>query len=555
MNRLSSPIERIADRYDAIVVGSGYGGAVAACRLAAAGKRVCVLERGREIRPGEYPNDTHSMLDEIQVDLPAGRQGSGTALFDFRVFDDINVAMGCGLGGTSLINAGLCLRPDPRVFDDPCWPAELRGNAALDSSFERAEALLKPAVYPTDRGRLAKLEAIERSARGLNLPVSRVPMAVNFDPLPGGVNHAGAQQQPCVGCGDCISGCNYAAKNTLLMNYLPMAQRNGALIFTGARVTHVDKMESGWRVCFQSALPGEKNFSESFRAVMADTVVLGAGCLGSTELLMRSRALGLDLSPALGHRFSGNGDMVGLIYNADISINGVGLGKQSVENHEPVGACSTGLIDGRPGAPLDDGFIMLDGAIPGALGKWLPYAYGALGAVTGRDTDRGLRDHLQEQIRAWQSKLFGPYKGAVNHTQSLLMVTHDDATGEMRLEGDRLVLNWPGVGSQRPFKRADEAMHAAARAIGGTYVPNPVWHELLGRKLITGHPLGGCCMADDARDGVVNHLGQVFCGATGTDVHKGLYVLDGAVVPRSLGVNPLMVITALAERAAAIAFE
>jgi cholesterol oxidase len=550
MTRLAAPIDRIGDRYDAVVVGSGYGGGVAACRLAAAGKRVCVLERGREIWPGEYPNDTGSLVAELQLDLVTGRVGSATALFDFRVYDDLNVAMGCGLGGTSLINAGLCLRPDPRIFDDRRWPVELRAQSALDPYYPRAEAMLKPAVYPQSRGRLAKFEAIERSARGLQMPVSRAPMAVNFDPLPGGVNHAGVEQGACVGCGDCISGCNYAAKNTVLMNYLPQARRHGAEIFTGARVTHLEKAGEGWQVCFQVAEPGGKRFSESLRGVTAGTVVLCAGALGSTELLLRSRAAGLALSPALGHRVSGNGDVVGLVYNADHPVNGVGLGKRSTEGREPVGTCSTGLVDGRVGAPLDEGFIMVDGAVPGALAKWLPAVFIALDALTGRDTDTGIWDHLQERRRAWQSKLFGPYAGAVHHTQTCLMVAHDDANGELRLEGDRLVLGWPGVGRQSPFARADAAMRTAARALGGTWIPNPVWHELLGRKLITGHPLGGCSMADDARDGVVNHRGQAYKGQTGTAVHSGLYVMDAAVVPRSLGVNPLLVITALAERSA-----
>ena len=550
MSRLSASVERIAERYDAVVVGSGYGGGVAACRLAEAGRRVCVLERGREIRPGEYPNDTASMAAELQLDLASGRLGSATALFDFRVYDDLNVALGCGLGGTSLINAGLCLRPDPRLFDDRRWPAELREASALEPYFGRAEAMLGPAVYPSDRGRLAKLEALERIARGLALPVSRAPTLVNFDPLPGGVNHAGVEQGVCVGCGDCISGCNYAAKNTVLMNYLPQAKRQGAEIFTGARVTHLEPAGEGWRVCFQAAAPGGKRFAEQIRTVLAGTVVLGAGTLGSTEVLLRSRAAGLALSPALGHRVSGNGDMVGLVYNADSPVNGVGLGRRSVEGRDPVGTCSTGLVDGRAGAPLDDGYIMVDGVIPGALGKWLPAAYLALDALTGRDTDAGFWDGLRERRRAWQSKLFGPYTGAVRHSQACLMVAHDDAGGELCLAGDRLVLNWPGVGRQPPLARADAAMHAAAHALGGTYIANPVWHELLGRKLITGHPLGGCAMAEDARDGVVDHRGRVYSGSAGTAVHRGLYVMDAAVVPRSLGVNPLLVIAALAERSA-----
>jgi cholesterol oxidase len=550
MSRLSTSVERIADRYDAVVVGSGYGGGVAACRLAAAGRHVCVLERGREIRPGEYPNDTASMAAELQVDLATGRLGSATALFDFRVYDDLNVAMGCGLGGTSLINAGLCLRPDERLFDDRRWPAELREAGALDPYIARAEAMLRPAVYPRDRGRLAKLDALERIAHGLQLPFSRAPTLVNFDPLPGGVNAAGVEQGACVGCGDCISGCNYGAKNTVLMNYLPRAKRQGAEIFTGARVTHLEPAGAGWRVCFQVAEPGGKRFEENLHTVEAGTVVLGAGALGSTEVLLRSRAAGLALSPALGQRLSGNGDMVGLVYNADRPANGVGLGKRSARGREPVGTCSTGLVDGRAGAPLEDGYIMVDGAIPGALGKWLPAAYMALDALTGRDTDSGWRDHFRERRRAWQSKLLGPYTGAVHHSQACLMVAHDDARGELRLEGDRLVLNWPGVGRQPSFARADAALHSAARALGGTYIANPVWHEVLGRKLITGHPLGGCAMAEDARDGVVDHRGRVYSGSSGAAVHRGLYVLDAAVVPRSLGVNPLLVVTALAERSA-----
>jgi cholesterol oxidase len=548
MTRLSATIDRIGDRYDVVVVGSGYGGGVAACRLAAAGKRVCVLEHGREIRPGEYPNDTRSLAAELQLDLATGRLGPATALFDFRVYDDLNVAMGCGLGGTSLINAGLCLRPDARLFDDRRWPAELREPAALDPCLTRAEAMLRPAVYPPGRGRLAKLEALERIARGLQRPVGRAPMLVNFDPLPGGVNPSGEAQGACVGCGDCISGCNYAAKNTVLATYLPQAKKQGAEIFTGARVTHLDPAGGGWRVCFQVAEPGGKRFSGSLRSVAAGAVVLGAGALGSTEVLLRSRAAGLALSPALGHRVSGNGDMVGLIYNADWAVNGVGLGKRSAAGREPVGACSTGLVDGRVGAPLEDGYVMVDGAIPGALAKWLPAAYRALDVLTGSDADSGWRDRLRARGRALQSKLFGPYTGAVHRTQACLMVTHDDAAGELRLEGDRLVLSWPGVGRQAPFARADAAMRAAARALGGSYIPNPVWHDLLGRKLITGHPLGGCAMADDARDGVVDHRGRVYAGASGTGVHDGLYVMDAAVVPRSLGVNPLLLITALAER-------
>jgi len=539
--RLSSPLESMRTRYDVVVVGSGYGGGVAACRLARAGRKVCVLERGRELQPGDYPNDTLSMLQEIQVDTKPARLGSSSALFDVRVYDDINVAVGCGLGGTSLINAGLVLRPDPRVFQGARWPAQLADETRLDVYFERAKAMLRPAVYPEHLPPLTKFKAIERSARGMQLPFSRLPMLVNFEALPGGVNHVGVPQAACVACGDCITGCNYGAKNTVLMNYLPDARRNGAEIYTGAQVSAVTHSAGGWRVRVQIEDGSE-------RMVEAGSVVLAAGTLGSTEILLRSRASGLGVSPALGHRFSGNGDMVALTYNADVDVNAIGFGKLDSNGREPVGPCSTGLIDARGGRPIEEGMIMVDGAAPGAFAKWLPALLAALSETTGQDTDHGLSDAIKEKARELESKLAGPHTGAVQRTQICLVVAHDDAAGEIYLDGDRLNIRWPEVGRQAPFVRADAMMREASRALGGTYIPSPTWHELLGRKLVTGHPLGGCSVADDARDGVVDHRGQVFRGESGTAVHPGLYVMDGSIIPSALGVNPLLTITGLAER-------
>ena len=118
MARLSSPVEGIRDHYTVVVVGSGYGGAIAASRLARAGQEVCVLERGKEFQPGEYPNTDAAALGEMQADLPDTHIGSRTGLYDLRVNQDINVFVGCGLGGTSLVNANVSLRAEPRVFDD-----------------------------------------------------------------------------------------------------------------------------------------------------------------------------------------------------------------------------------------------------------------------------------------------------------------------------------------------------------------------------------------------------------------------------------------------------
>ena len=164
MARLASPIETIKEHYSVVVIGSGYGAAIAASRLSRAGKEVCVLERGREFQPGEYPNRTPEAMAEMQSHTPECAQiGSRTGLFDFHIGEDINVFVGCGLGGTSLVNANVALRAEPRVFDDPRWPRELRNPQPVDQNIEgnyptpleddyaRAEEMLKPNPYPDHR--------------------------------------------------------------------------------------------------------------------------------------------------------------------------------------------------------------------------------------------------------------------------------------------------------------------------------------------------------------------------------------------------------------------
>jgi cholesterol oxidase len=124
---LSRPHDQLRERYDVVVVGSGYGGAIAAARLARAGRSVCVLERGREMRAGDFPSSALGAVGQLQVHRGSRRLGRATGLFDLRAGDDLSVVVGCGLGGTSLINAGVALRPPPWVYDDDRWPTALRG--------------------------------------------------------------------------------------------------------------------------------------------------------------------------------------------------------------------------------------------------------------------------------------------------------------------------------------------------------------------------------------------------------------------------------------------
>lgn len=554
MPRLSSSIGDLKDHYSVVVIGSGYGGGIAASRLARAGQQVCLLERGKELQPGEYPNSLRTALPEVQVTLADRHIGSPTGLYDIRVNNDINVFLGCGLGGTSLVNANVSIRAETRVFEDPRWPGELRNDLSgpLEDGYQRAEEMLKPTPYPDDFPQLAKLNAHQLSADRMQEKFYRPPINVNFADR---VNHVGVQQAACTLCGDCMSGCNYGAKNTVLMNYLPDAKNHGAEIFTKVSVRRLERSNDRWVVHYQLMECGREVFDAPTLFVTADLVILAAGTLGSTEILLRSQEAGLPLSGELGNRFSGNGDVLGFGYNNDRHIDPVGFGHRKPGKRTPVGPCITSVIDLRERPELDDGMIIEEGSVTGALARFIPPFLAVAGRLVGKDTDRGLRDKLKEKLRVWRSLLFGAYHGAVRNTQVYLIMSYDDGAGRMSLEKDELRIDWPGVGTQPNFESGNDRLKEATKALGGTYVKNPTWSKLTNHNVVTVHPLGGCVMGEDASSGVVNHKGQVFSGSNGTDVHQGLYVADGAVVPRPLGVNPLLTISALAERTCRILAE
>ena len=550
MNRLSSPIERMHSHYTAIVIGSGYGGAIAASRLARAGQQVCVLERGKEFQPGEYPDTEAEALCEMQAHTIEGHIGPRTGLYDFHLGPDINVFVGCGLGGTSLVNANVSLRAEPRVFDDPRWPQALRADLAtlLEDGYRRAEDMLKPVPYPKEFPVLPKLNAQEQSAAAMRQPFSRPPLNVTFTD---GVNHVGVEQRACVLCGDCVSGCNYGAKNTVLMNYLPDAWSHGAELYTHVAVRHLERRNNRWVVHYQLLNSGREKFDAPTMFVTADLVILGAGTLGSTEILLRSQARGLSVSERIGHRFTGNGDVLGFAYNTDQVIDGIGFGARPPEGQAPVGPCISGLIDLRLQPDLESGMVIEEGSIPGALAAFLPAALSA-GAKLAEQSG-SVADNVERKARELASFVRGAYHGAVRRSQTYLVMTYDDGEGRIVLdEHDQARIDWPSVGRQPIFQQVDQRLREATHALGGIYVPNPLWSELMNHSLTSVHPLGGCVMAEDAAHGVVNHKGQVFAGRAGTEVYDTLYVCDGAVVPRPLGVNPLLTISALAERCLAL---
>ncbi len=532
MKPLARSLDQIKSNYDVVIVGSGYGGGVSALRLALAGRRVCVLERGREFLPGDFPISFPDMRRELQVSGGKIRMGTPASLFDFRVGKDIHVFMGCGLGGGSLINAGVALRPDRRVFEDPVWPQQIAQDGFLDIGYSRATEWLQPAQVSSPK-KFKKYKALEQASKVFNKKPVTAPLTIALEDR---VNSAGICQSACTLCGDCCGGCNVGAKNTIAATYLTVAAAHGAEIFTETLVRHVEKTKGGWRVIFRESRTKGAGVEDESHVITADMVILAAGTLGSTEILLRSREHGLALSDTLGQGFSANGDIIAFGYDADIPIHAVGIGHPPKAELEPVGTAVTGQLELEDANQLNHGMIMQEGSLPSALAPLLPVFFVPGGRLLG----------------AAKSLIQGVYKGPISRTHTFFVVSHDQAAGQIVLKDDYPVIDWPDVAKQDVYRRVDAALEKAVNANGAVYVKNPLSETMMGSSPVTAHPLGGCGMGADRLRGVVNHKSQVFDGADireNTSIHEGLYVCDGAIMPRSLGANPLFTITAMAERA------
>ena len=528
MPRLARSLEHVQPHYDVIVVGSGYGGGVAASRLARAGKRVAVLERGREFLTGEFPRRFPDLRNEMQLTGKRLRSGSPAGLYDVRLGEDMHVLVGCGVGGGSLINAGVALWPDARVFRDGVWPGQIAQDGLIEEGHARALRWLRPARDPQAAER-TKFKALQRAGAALQKEPVAAPVLVSFAET---VNPAGIHQPACTRCGDCCGGCNVGAKNTVALTYLPDAVRHGAEIFAHAKVRSIAKRKDGsWLVNVEAQRCQSRPLQLS-----ADMVVLAAGTLGSTEILLRSREQGLRVSDRLGHGFSANGDIIAFGYGATLPVNAIGVGFPERVAGLDVGACVSGQIEIVDEDDLAKSLTIQEGVLPSALAPALPLMFVPNGRLLG----------------ALQSLVAGVYKGPFAKLQTFFAVSHDSASGRLVLEDDRVTVRWPTAKDEPVYRRLDAALEALVGKSGGSYVKNPLAGTVMGQQPATAHPLGGCGIGHERDTGVVNHKCQVFDGRTAggsTDVHDGLYVMDGSVIPRSLGVNPLLTITAFAERA------
>ncbi len=535
--------------YDVVVIGSGYGGAITATRLSGAGlgKSICILERGKEWPVGQFPDTLPAATAAAYNPLtnPLG-------LYDFLVYKDIAVIKGSGLGGTSLVNANVAILPDEEVFQEPAWPRTVT-REVLSPYYDRARQTLAANPHPRAL-QLLKVQAMQRRAAEIGNQAGALNIVVNF--TVDGPNAQGVVQKPCTDCGDCVTGCNVGAKNTLYMNYLPLAQRNGTEIFTQVHVDWVEKLaDGGWRIHgrhYRGDFPGNL-FPEGF-TLDAGSVVLSAGSIGSTEILLRSEIHGLSLSPRAGTGFSGNGDFFGIAFNSAYRTDVLGFGNHPENPWSKTDAPGPTIVSAiryNPLLPVGRRFTVEDLSYPTAFVGAFMTAFGALG---GEPTE--VADESAEAVRLARDNPFAPYvaDNALNHSMFYLVMASDDARGTIRLNtsvldpNGKVEIDWDGAGREPIFTLINEELRRHARALDAHFIANPIWSLTNMGTLITAHPIGGCPIGEDYMQGAADEFGRVFDGLG--SVHQGLFVVDGALLPSALNVNPFLTISALSERAA-----
>jgi cholesterol oxidase len=508
---------------DFIIIGSGFGGSVTACRLAEAGASVLVLERGREWNPTNFPRKPGDawVWDDLN---PAGNHG----WWDIRMFPHMTVAQGAGVGGGSLVYANISVEAKPETFASG-WPAEITADSMAPLYAEVGRMMEIKPVPQTQWPERTKLLKEAATAAGWEDRFRPLGTAVRYDNAwtyeqPDPHNHAksrteknihGVEQGTCVHLGECDLGCPVRARNTLDFNYLAVARKKGAKVLPLHIVRTIREVAGGYELTVNE-ISGSTLKPKTFTA---KRVIVACGSLGSTELLLRSKQSdGLpNVSSQLGVGWSSNGDFL---------TPALHMMRDVWPSKGPTITAAIDLLDGKF---MGQQIFIEDGGLP-------PLAPAAVDTSPNPNQSEFLQ-RVNATLRPVLSSI-----DIVRHVMPWFAQSRDAADGTFSLRNDHLFLDWK-IAASEPVLSAVVAAHQklAGLTAGIPITPLP-W--LLGRDLVTPHPLGGCRMGVSAATGVVNGNGQVFG-------HPGLYVADGAIVPKAIGLNPSRTIAALAEHIAA----
>jgi cholesterol oxidase len=514
--------------YDVVVIGSGFGGAISACRLAQAGRSVCVLERGRRWNKTDFPRTP------AEVSQAFWRKGKSEGFLEYKTFRRIDVIQGSGVGGGSLHYFNVHLRAPAEILGTGPWPSEIT-RQVLDPYYSLAEDMLdsKRLTPPPGRELPLRTQAFLAAATAAGKKPEMVPIGV-FAGEERRNPHSGIPQVGCDYSGNCMLGCELHAKNTLDLNYLAIAEKNGAEIFPLHQVEKIEPLpEGGFRVHFLRLDKDDPRRSEP-GSVSGKKVVIAAGTLGSSELLLRCRDVHRTLpklSRALGTRFSGNGDFL---------LAGTSGANRVVDPSQgPSITAGADFSTKRNRIFIEDlgypePFIwVLEEAIPTAkrFKNLFDAAASYLLATFGLDRGR-VSFEVDRLFRGGVTPRFLPYLG----------MGTDAANGRLQLRDGFIDIAWSHRKSLGLIREQEKALKELSKAVGGRYVTSILWRWPF-RKLLTAHPLGGCFLGNDPGTSVVNEKGEVWG-------YPGLHVADGSLIPTAISVNPSLTISALAERVA-----
>jgi cholesterol oxidase len=527
----------VSHDYDVLVIGSGFGGSVTALRLTEKGYRVGVLEAGRRFEDADYARTSW----DARKFLWAPKLGC-RGIQRIHMLRDVIILAGAGVGGGSLVYANTLYRPKDAFYRDRQWAHITDWRAELAPYYDQAERMLgvvrNPTMTPSDE--VMKQVAGEM---GVGHTFSMAPVGVFFglegrkepgvevdDPFFGGV---GPRRRGCVEVGECMTGCRHNAKNTLVKNYLYLAERAGATVHPETTAVSVRPLgRAGYAV--DTVRTGAWRATRTARTFTAEHVVFAAGTWGTQQLLHRMKAQGSlpTISAALGVLTRTNSEALGGAlttmrnrrkhdFTSGVAITS-SIHPDEYTHIEPVrygrGSNAMGLLS----TLMTDG----GGKVPRAV-KWLAHAARHPGELAS----------LYAGLNHWSERAV---IGLTMQTLDNSITVHPKRTrlGRIKLTSEQ------GHGAANPtwVPAANEAMRRIAAKIGG-FPLNSVG-EMFDIPM-TAHFLGGCVIGDSPGSGVVDPYHRMYG-------HPGLHVVDGSAISANLGVNPALTITAQAERAMAL---
>ncbi len=559
----------MAEKLEAVVIGSGFGGAITSCRL---GKKwpgkVMIFERGKRYPMGSFPRSPRGMArnfwnmpDEGIPRPPSMHAHTERGMFDIRNYKHMNAVLAAGWGGGSLIYANVFLEPPEHIFDDR-WPAAVR-KKDLDPYYSIVKKVLGSRPIPDwknePRRRIIRTELFQKFAKEAGRDSKLVDLNVFFGndfnkPTEIGIqeeNRYGATQTSCTYCAECDVGCNTHSKNTLDLNYLHVAEhRYKVQVRTETKVVKIVPLnESGADDPTQDGTHGYRIYYRDLtrdgaadQTIDTQRVVVSAGTLGTGELIFRCRDHYKTLpkiNNRLGQRFSGNGDFLSFVVN----------------NKEPAdpnyGPVITQRIDYNLFKDFDKdrAFIMEDASYP-AFAAW--FAEGIKpGFLRFKAMWYSFVDALERIFMGRKTGRVGwlledMMTGDISYRTTVhLCMGIDKSDGVLSLSKNNTIdLDWKYKNSMPLYKAILASVKDFYKRMKGKFwFPLPTWN-LPFRKDVTVHALGGCVLGDTPEQGVTSAKREEFGQFFG---YKGLYAADGSIVPTAVGANPTATISALSE--------